>query len=217
MNHIQPDDDIASCRAGHKSSALRMMTNQDAGDSAAGWLAWWEHNELKSEEDWIRDGFRKHGVEVQTPLTQSNIVALLKMTEHTDEEKCGAPSYVQYNAFRWLRDSDFDPHSFDVEALHSEDGSELLQGLIRFAKRSGRSPKDDCLGVLNLGKPPTTYGFHSPMSMPSFQIVANMIVFVPLCTGLLLLWLSCRVAKQDTLSNKGIETTCQGQRGLSIK
>jgi hypothetical protein len=53
INHIQPGEDIQTCAAGHKAHALRYLTNQDAGESAAAWLSWWEQNKSKSQEDWI--------------------------------------------------------------------------------------------------------------------------------------------------------------------
>jgi hypothetical protein len=178
------------------------LTNQDAGDSAAAWLAWWEQNKSKSQEVWIRDGFCKYDIELQTPPTPANIVALLKLAAHTEVENGGAPDYIQYNAFRWLRDSDFDPGKFSANDIPAKDGDRVLQGLLRFATLSSRCPKDDGLGVLKLGKPFDPVGeFDSaPMFVTTkFQILANAIVFVPLCTGVLLIWLSFRMAHRKKL------------------
>jgi hypothetical protein len=188
------------------------MTNQDERDAAA-WLAWWEHNKSKSQEDWIRDGFQKHGVELQTPLTPSNMLALLKMAGCTDpalgdEEESQAPPkesqvphYVRYNAFRWLRDSDFDPYSFRVEDLPAKGGKEVLQGLLRLAAAQAVLPKDDGLGVLNLGRPPHAPGEPPAAATLSFQLVANVIIFVPLGAGLLLFWGSFAVRKRKPRSD----------------
>ena len=197
MSHIQAGDDITSCRAGHKNSALRKMTNQDVGGSAAAWLAWWDQNKSKSQEEWIYEGFRRYGIELQAPLTQSNIIALLRITAYTDDEKCRVPSYVQYNAFRWLRDSDFDPEAFPVEHLHSKDLGDVFQGLLRFAKRSGMFPKSDGVGVLNLGKPIDDPGPGPPVTSTSFQVAANAIVFVPIAMASLLFWRSFRLRKRE--------------------
>jgi hypothetical protein len=194
ISKVKPDDDIESCSVGHKHAALSLMTNQDAGD-AAGWLAWWEENKSKSQEDWIRDGFRKFSIDVQSPLTPSNIIALLKITQTTDKKKCDVPNYVQYNAFRWLRDSDFDPRKFSLKDIPATDGDAVLQGLVHFAQRSGEFPKNDGLGILCLGKPPDTSHVAPQLAMPRFKAIANAIVFVPLCSGLLLLWASFRRRK----------------------
>ncbi len=196
-NHIRPNEPISDCTAGHKDTALRQMTNQDAGNTAEAWLAWWERNKSKSQKDWIRDGFRERGLELENPPTKSNIVALLKLTPYQDEEKCGAPSYVQYNAFRWLRDSDFDPSTFTVDDLSSKDGNDVLQGLIRFSRLTGVYPKDDGVGVLDLGNPLERYFYPPAMSTPGFQLLANAIIFLPLCTGLFLFWISFRMRKRS--------------------
>ena len=141
MDHIRPGDDILSCASGHKAHGLRFLTNQAAGDSAEAWLAWWEQNKSKPQEDWICEGFRKHGLEIQTPLTQENVTSLLKLAARIDEEKGGAPDYVQYNAFRWLRDSDFEPDKFTVKDIPTKDADRVLQGLLRFSSLSTKYPK----------------------------------------------------------------------------
>lgn len=197
MNHIQPREDISSCFAGHKSSALRKLTNQDAGDTAEAWLAWWERNKSKTQEDWIREGFRKYGIEIEKPLTRSNVIALLKMTPSLDEEKSKVPSYVQYNAFRWLRDSDFDPATFTVEDLSSPDGDEVLQGLIRFSRLSGVYPKYEGLGVLRLGKPPEESHLMPEMATLKFRLMMDALIFGPVCIGALLFWMSFRLRRRE--------------------
>ncbi len=197
MNHIARGDDISSCAGGHKDSALRRMTNQDAGDTAKEWLDWWNQNESKSQEEWIRDGFRSHGIDLQAPLTRSNVVSLLKITAYRDQEECGVPGYVQYNAFRWLRDSDFDPHTFSVDDLQTEDGNEVLDGLIRLADRAGMFPKNDRIGVLNIGQPPDDLPTPPAMAEAKFRVMAHVIVFAPICIGCLLFSMSCRIAGKN--------------------
>lgn len=198
MDHIQPDEDIVSCAVGHKVGGLRFLTNQDAGDSMVAWLAWWEQNKSKSQEDWIREGFRKYDVEIQTPLTPANIIALLKLAaphEDAEAKPADCPDYLQYNAFRWLRDSDFDPDKFTVKDIPVKDADRVLQGLVRVARLSGEHPKYAGVGVLNLGErldPPGMFPMKPMLLTMPFQIVANTIVFVSLGTGVLLLWLSFR-------------------------
>jgi hypothetical protein len=123
---------------------------------------------------------------------------LLKLAARPEDAK-DKPSdhldYLQYNAFRWLRDSDFEPDKFKAQSIPAEDANRVLQGLVRFASLSDRYSKHDGLGVLNLGKPldPTDDYGARPMCVTAwFQILANVIVFAPLCMGMLFLWLSFR-------------------------
>jgi hypothetical protein len=208
MEHIRPGDDILSCDSGHKAHGLRFLTNQAAGDSAEAWLAWWEQNKSKNQEDWIREGFRKHGLELQTPLTRENIVSLLKLAARIDEEKGGSPDYVQYNAFRWLRDSDFEPDKFTVKDIPSKDADRVLQGLVRFAKLSTRNPKGEGLGVLQLGEPIgplDKYDTRPRWTEARFQVLANAAIFIPLCTGMLLVWVSFHAGHRRATTGRDIQ------------
>jgi hypothetical protein len=205
MAHIRPGDDILSCASGHKAHGLRFLTNQAAGDSAEAWLAWWEQNKSKTQEDWIREGFRKHGLELQSPLTQKNIASLLKLAARVNEEKGGSPDYIQYNAFRWLRDSDFEPDKFTVKDIPTKDADRVLQGLLRFSSLSTKYPKCDGLGVLRLGEPlgPVDKYDSRPRWMETrFQVLANAAVFVPFCAGVLLLWLSFRTRYRNAATGE---------------
>ena len=193
MDHIRPGDNICSCSAGHKSAGLRLLTNQDAGDTAEAWLVWWKQNKSKSQEDWIQEGFQKLGVDFQKPLTQANVVALLRLAAYPKEEGDTTHYYVQYNAFRWLRDSDFDPKKFAVKDLPAKNADQVLQGLLRFARLSGEFPKYFRLGVLNLGESPRDSDLLLEISTPKVKTLANVAVFLPICAGLLLVLASCPV------------------------
>ena len=205
VDHVQSDDDFRGCNAGHKDHALRLLTNQDAGKSVADWRDWWERNKSKSQEDWIREGFPKYDVNLQTPLTPANTIALLKLAVYMEEKPASVPDYIQYNAFRWLRDSDFEPDKFTVKDMPADDADRVLHGLVRFARLSGESPKHEGVGVLKLGKPNTQYDFRPMMLEPSFQIMANAAIFVPLGTGLILLWLSFRLRHRERTSAGDIQ------------
>ncbi len=198
FDRLQPGDDLG-CFGKHFGAALTRITNQDAGDASA-WLAWWKENRPKSQEDWIREGFRKYGLELQTPLTRANIVALLKMAAPPlDNEESKIPSYVRFNALRWLRDSDFDPLTFTFKDVPSKDGDDVLRGLVCCAYRTGQNPKQNGLGVLRLGKPleGDSYSWEIPelLTWP-FQIKIHAKIFAPLGLGLLLLWLTFQRGKK---------------------
>jgi hypothetical protein len=203
MDHVRSDDDLLGCRAGHKDHALRFLTNQDAGHSAADWRAWWEQNKSKSQEDWVREGFHNYGVDLHTPLTPANTIALLKLAAYTERQKDSAPDYVQYNAFRWLRDSDFDPEKLAIKDIPTKDADRVLQGLVRFARLSGKHPKSDGVGVLNLGEQPKYADYPPIISTLRFRILANMLIFGSFGAGLLLLLASFRLKRRKrTISDE---------------
>ena len=90
----------------HSSRAMRDITNQDAGETADAWLAWWKQNRSKSQEEWIADGFRQRGFEVDVPPKPEQFPILLGLLGHAETNAPAAiPRQMKYNAFRCLRDS----------------------------------------------------------------------------------------------------------------
>ena len=92
---IKPDLEPGSCGEGqmHLPDAPFYITNQRLADGA-NWFAWWATNKHKSQVEWIRDGFRQQGIELQQPLTTNNAVSLLKLVAASKQ------GYLQYNANR---------------------------------------------------------------------------------------------------------------------
>lgn len=117
-----------SCSGGHRGSALSFITNRalPAGaDPKVDWPKWWAANKDRSQEDWILDGFREAGIDVSKPAAKEQFPRLLSVLGETcppaDEwekthPRMARPDYLRYNAFRWLRDSGFDPVRFLLES-----------------------------------------------------------------------------------------------------
>ena len=143
MKHIKPGQDISGCDASHLAGALARMTNQQLGDQADIWLAWWKTNQDKTQLEWIRDGFANKGVVVQQPLTTNNILALLKLADLATNSAIYAnmPVYLRsslrFNAFRWLRDSGFRATEFDLKNIPVENGNQITSALIDYAEWYG--------------------------------------------------------------------------------
>ncbi len=155
IERMEPGDDISSCGAGHKHDALQHTTNQDA-TNAAGWIAWWAGHGSKSQTEWIRDGFIPYGIDsLATSPGTNEVVALLDLVGNTETNATGmdvVPCYVRYNAFRWLRDSGFEPVPFALSNVTSRTAERTKRGLVEFASKARWLPATDRAGVLPLSR-----------------------------------------------------------------
>lgn len=140
---------------GCTESALALMTNHNE-DS---WESWTQANRHRSQEEWIKDGFARYGVEVHLPPKQEDAVPLLRLlarpswkvmywgAKRPEEAPPDAlPDNVKYNAFRWLRDLGF--------KLDSDAAKEPLtaQGLLQYYRWLAGFPGIGGVGVLSFGK-----------------------------------------------------------------
>jgi hypothetical protein len=133
----QPQEEILSCGEWpfHLPDALCDMTNQ----SPTNWFTWWETNKLKSQVEWVRDGFARAGIPLQQPLTTNNTVALLSLIASSSNSVAISnvpPSErggLRYNACRWLRDSHFDFREFDLSSVPPEVRDAATRGLLAYA------------------------------------------------------------------------------------
>ncbi len=143
---IASGKDIESCQAGHRDSALPLLTNQefDLSDSGQAWQRWWHKNEAKTQEQWIQEGFKKQGFDIALPPTEKDWPQLLTLLGSTagsspakwEEEKSTPPSmlhpfYARYNAYRWLRDSGFEPVLYAL-AHRSQMSGDERGGLLEY-------------------------------------------------------------------------------------
>lgn len=149
IDWIASGKDIESCQAGHRDSALPLLTNQkfDLSDSGQAWQAWWQKNEAKTQEQWIQEGFKKRGFDIALPPTEKDWPQLLTLLGSTagpapakwEEQKSTPPSmlhpfYARYNAYRWLRDSGFEPVLYAL-AHRSQMSGEERGGLLEYQAR----------------------------------------------------------------------------------
>ncbi len=150
---IRPGDDISSCFVGHQSSAFARITNQSIGREAAAWLEWWDRNQAESQEEWIWDGFDKAGIHVSLPPTEADVIPLLEFLGKEDGLDSYRLSDLQYNAFRWLRDSDLDFEPLEFVFAHSADAArpEIQAGLLRYRRYERSYPIKETVGRLCLG------------------------------------------------------------------
>jgi hypothetical protein len=156
-----------SCSDGHIEGTLQTMTNQDLPDEKDAWVAWWEENKDKTQEEWIRDGFEDAGVTVTDELTDELTLELLiilgslslQKNEHGENEdeqieqqetsedseniEYDYPTCCSFNAYRWLRDHNFQWQSIRYDDIPEEHREVVFYGMRMYVFLSERCPKDD--------------------------------------------------------------------------
>ena len=162
----------------HSATSMRYITNQDVGEDADAWLDWWEKNKSKSQQEWMRDGFRALGLEIGVPPTAEQTPSLLALMGNSETNQAKAiREEMKYNAFRCLRDSGFNPVAF---ALSNQMAStEIQSGLLEYAKNERFWPSASRVGILSFpNKDEDRKSMPIPaMLEPRFQIIANALVF----------------------------------------
>lgn len=200
VDKMTSDKDFRVC--GCTSYALALMSNH----YAESWEEWAKANEGQAQEEWIREGFAKCGLTVHLPPSPDDTEPLLRAlgqntwdvlsngSQGTDASRA-VPSYIQYNAFRWLRDSGFDPTAFAASNATALDSEPVRAGLLQYTEWQTAYPRHNGLGILALGTTADTTdeAFNSPACVrPSFVAVAYAFIIVPLVAGCLLLVLPRR-------------------------
>jgi hypothetical protein len=191
MKHTRPDEEIADCTAGHRVIGFSRISNQDVGDDAKAWLAWWEENKAKSQAEWIRDGFRAYGVTVGIPPSDADAIPLLRLLGNTStNESERLPDFIKYNAFRWLRDSDFNPVAFAISNRNESADDPVKTGLLEYLRRERHWPKKDYVGTIRFGDDVDPYADYTlpVMLEPRFKATVYLLIFgLPLVGGGILL------------------------------
>ena len=195
-NKATTDKSFRVC--GCTETALALMCNQHA-DS---WEEWMKANRNRTQEEWVRDGFLKYGVSVHLPPDASDVEPLLKLMGQKSwnflyggpqgtNAPDSIPSYVQYNAFRWLRDSGFKPTTFACSNAVLVASRDMATALLKYANWQSAFPyaERDNLGVFAFAKKPEFgLGFAPPlMTRPWVGLAVWGSVVVFLSVGL---WLS---------------------------
>ena len=173
---------------------LSLMSNRHGSS----WKKWAKANRERSQEEWIKDGFSEYSVDVHLPPQSDDTLPLLRLLgrkswnffqELQPKDKEAVPNYVQYNAFRWLRDSGFDPYGFahSNQALLAE--SQITVGLLKFCRWKVAYPGGDGLGVLAFGRKPQTIEPCPPLVVsPWFEAGVFAFIAASLVSGLILLF-----------------------------
>jgi len=178
LDKATTDKKIRVC--GCTETALALMSNQHV-DS---WKEWVTTNRNRTQEEWIRDGFSKHGVSAHLPPDASDVEPLLKLIgqkswnflsggpQGTNAPEA-IPNYVQYNAFRWLRDSGFNPTGFAVSNAALVAPQDMTIALIKYSRWHGEFSGRDELGILAFGKrADSDVGFGPPLIMKPWFLTA---------------------------------------------
>jgi len=203
---VEAGESITGCDNGHKDEALKIITCADPADGTArtaeqAWLDWWQKNKEKSQIEWIRDGLQMHGVSLQIPPTEADpepLLTLLAKTDPDDSENMRDP--VRYNAYRWLRDSGFDPLAFALKNVTPDTPTAVREGLLAYGRFDRRWPKEDAVGVLPL-QPPGEPVLRMPRPLffePGFQITGYALMILPFLAGAGLLFHSRRDRKTES-------------------
>ena len=194
MNHVTPGTGM-SCfgKPCHSANAMQYLTNQDVGQDADAWLAWWKKNKSKSQEQWIADGFRERGLKIDVPPAPEQIPTALKLlgTQKTDETAAAA-DYLKYNAFRCLRDSGFEPVAYALS--NRAVSADAERGLLEYVQYQRRLSEPVCIGQLSVAKQADDWDDDnaSELLSPAFQIKAYALIFAPLALGSALIFWSFR-------------------------
>jgi hypothetical protein len=187
MAHVAPGEDMGCFgRLSHSATAMEYITNQEVAENADAWLDWWEKNKLKSQEEWIADGFRQHGIEIDLPTSAEQTPLLLGLLGDLDTYKStGVPEHWKYNAFRCLRDSDFDPVRYAIS--NGPLSEEVERGLLEYGRFQRISAADNAVGILHF-RVIRNIDEWSESEIPAMletevQFIAYSLVFTPLLLG----------------------------------
>jgi hypothetical protein len=183
---------------GCATAGMAMMANQEPdGD----WRQWWAENGNKSQEQWLQDGFAVHGCQVQLPPSSNDWPGLLQLLGNTSTNEADRiPGYVKFNAFRWLRDSGFEPVSYALSGVTDSTSDEIRRGLEDYVRRERWWPSRDAVGLLAFADAPETAWLEGEL-LPAilskrFRVGVYVLVFGAPLLGLLLLVLCARRQSQ---------------------
>lgn len=144
---------------GCTETALMFMANHEEHL----WIDWAKAHRDETQEEWIRDGFAQRGITVHLPPRPEDAIPLLEILGHRKwntlregpqgtNAPTAFPTYLQYNAFRWLRDSGFDQTTFAVSNAPALSSDVVRVGLMQYTKWYAAHPKRDGIGILAFGK-----------------------------------------------------------------
>jgi hypothetical protein len=188
-------------------AAMSCPTNWKFGTREE-WDAWMKVHRDESQEEWIKSGFEKHGVIVHLPPQQEDIEPLLILlgrsvsnsaqtdkdgenahTQNDSGETTSTPYYVEYNAFRWLRDSRFSPVEYALDNPKAANNELIRKGLEKFEKLYGYYPREAGMGILSFGE--SKYARDMMMipymATPRMKFLWTTLALLPLLLGIPLL------------------------------
>ena len=154
---MQGDDGFRVC--GCTETALMFMSNHEEES----WTEFIKQHGQQSQEEWICDGFKQRGVNVHLPPQTEDTLPLLELLgsrswntlmggpQGTNAPK-SVPDYIHYNAFRWLRDSGFNPTAFVVSNSAAFTSEVVRVGVMRFTGWNAAFHSSAGVGLLAFNK-----------------------------------------------------------------
>lgn len=183
---------------GHKAEALQKICNwKPEKDSANEWINWWEINQNKSQEEWLQAGFLQYGLSLSIPPNSKDnqlLLALLGSDQKNEDGVEKVAGFIKYNAFRWLRDTGFDPVDFVLESENKLISENIIRGLKKYQKQNAATPFSDEVGLLfredgtlDDGRP------RAYILNTSVQRTVNSVMILLIFAGTFLLGMSMRI------------------------
>lgn len=182
---IEKDKDFRVC--GCTEYVFALIANQTI-ESRDSWLV---TNRNRTQEEWIKDGFAKYNVFPGAPAERSDFDSLLQLLVKPQwnflfggpqgtNAPDAIPSYVQYNAFRWLRDSGFNPTTFALSNETAIASNNLTIALLKYSQWNAGFPAHNELGILAFGRKSDLEDIFGdpPISKRSFVVTVNTAIFM---------------------------------------
>lgn len=194
------------------SVVLEGMSNRRSGSSGHTWKEWARANRSRTQEEWIRDGFKAWGLEVHLPPEESDTVCLLELLGRASPDEgrrytprtttSAVPGHIEYNAFRWLRDGGFDVIKFKESVVDSSTSEAVKLGVASYQTFLAYYPPQQGVGILSFAEPWDARDYVNPTSeLPALTLYGFPALFVGmLCLGTLLIALPSLIRRPHATS-----------------
>jgi hypothetical protein len=207
------EEDFRFC--GCTRATLSLLTNQRMDGDRDACVTWLEKHKNESQEQWIQQGFAEYGVKVHLPPEPNDAAALLPLLGDTEKDAKGepkVPSWLKYNAFRWLRDSDFRWAEYVASHPEWRSTEKTAVGVCRYAAYEAEFPPEDGMGRLAFAKPGTSrqYDFagRPPIAGRAAKAIAYVVIFGGIVCGGILVIMSLSMKRRERWAMTG-RATCQ--------
>jgi hypothetical protein len=189
---------------GCTQATLSLLTNQRIDENEDAWIAWLEKHKNESQEQWIQQGFAEYGVKVLMPPVADDAAALLPLLGDGEKDAKGeskVPSWLKYNAFRWLRDSGFKWPEYVAAHPDWRASEKSAVGVCLYAELEGEFPPEDGMGRLAFAKPGSSrrYDFvgRPRIATRAAKAIAYSVVFGGIAGGGILVVVSLSMKRRE--------------------
>ena len=111
---------------------------------------------------------------------------------------------MKFNAFRWLRDSGFNPVAFAISNATESTQTEITAGLLEYFRRERIFPKRDHVGELTFGEDRDLYADWTlpVMLQPRFKAGVYTLVFGLPCLAVAMIAWTLKKPRRPTICSK---------------